>query len=196
MAKRKKKVNTRRVCYGEWKANGEPATWLVRVKPATSRVEFDSTIAQAMSGHAGRTVGCHLSICAQNHPDVFPHNFLLASFTKSTAIIITKMVKRKSAKRFWDAEGVLYAHSHRYLVNLNDYDKGKEFLRKNPDVAERKIYLRPPRVDATGTIVEGKPVGKPGLRFAAHAPRGALARAITAGLIDKSMTTVLREGPA
>ena len=183
-ARRKK---THRIYYNE--PGKTPLWWDVNVTDAAKSVKLKSTLADALAGKAGSTVGCHLSVCAQRNKDVFPHPVIMAAFTRSVCHIIDQV---KNGKPF---HAWRYFHKYGNLVDLNDKDKRKAKIKARPELVEREITLdkpwrNPPRPLAVKQRSEGN-------KAAEHRPKrskvpyGALARAVKAGLVDKPIATAL-----
>src|SRR5665213_2391650 len=98
-----RKSRTARIYYGE-----KPMTlyWTVKVRDATRSSRINGTLAEALVGEPGRTLGCHLSVTAQDHPEAFPHPVLLVSITRSRALVVEKITKGKPS------HAVKYAHNY------------------------------------------------------------------------------------
>jgi hypothetical protein len=179
--KRVKSRKTARIYYGV--SDGEELFWRVTVEDAKNVVKMPGSLIDALSGKAGATIGCHLSNCAQRNANVFPHAVKMASFTKSTALIITAI------KNGQPAHAVRYRHEYSELVDLNDTDKNRRKVKANPKLAERTFTLYPPQVPRSARPGQSRP-GGPSLvtgEKRAVVPRGALARAQRAGLINAAI---------
>lgn len=181
MTQRRKQSRRRKLGRVYYQEPGKPRMWwMVRIKDATKPVRINGTLADALAGTPGTTIGCHLSNCAKRNAVAFPHPVLLASFTNSTLTIITKIVNGAPA------EGVRYRHNYGRLVDLNDTDATKQFVRDHPRMAEREFILyppRPPRKHVPGD--HNKPGHKKNFTGEKQSVvlRGALRRAVKAGLI-------------
>jgi hypothetical protein len=112
----------------------------------------------------------------------FPHDVYFASFTKSSAYIVDKLDKKGQPY-----SAVRYGHRYGYLTDQNDAGTLKKMVQEDPLLMERPFTLRPPRKQS-----EGRPAGD---RTAmdkqrisrVFAPKGALARAVKAGIISKAV---------
>ena len=154
---------------------------------AKKDVVVNGTLKDALLGTPGQTIGCHLSHCALNNAKLFPHPFILASFTASTCSIVTKITNGAPSR------AVRYIHSYGKFVDLNDTDKNKDTILKNPKLANRSFVLRAPagnyrrgarhRVNTTA--------GKSNGASSHVVPRGALARARKAGLVTADLSSAL-----
>ena len=159
--------------------DGDPIFWACPVSDAKEPITMDGTLADALAGKPGLTIGCHLSNCATRNAQSFPHPVIYAVFTKSKAYIIDRWNKSNGRP----AHCVRYAHSLGRFVDLNDKDGKKKLIRKYPEIVERTFVLHPPRkrpsqsetsVGHSKNITnERRPV----------VPYGALRRAKEAGLI-------------
>ncbi len=183
MTTRKKKRRgrrTARIYYGRDTETGEPLYWTVIVHEATSVVELNGSLADAILGTPGSTIGCHLSNCAKRNSAAFSHPCKLAAFTKSSCLIVTKI------KNGTPVEAVRYAHSYGHLVELNDKDRGKAYIRAHPELAERVFRLRPPAKDRGLSTWKHTRRGDGAIRRT-MIPRGALKRAMDAGLVSRGL---------
>lgn len=178
--KKQRRKKTARIYYGMNKKTGDRLYWTVRVKDAKQAVDIDGTLLDAIMGERGSTIGCHLSNCGYHNTDKFPHPFKLASFTRSTCLVVTKITHGTPS------HAVKYSHSYANLVEINDKKLTKGFIRRHPELAERTFTLRPPRAvrpadrDHTST-------GATNYNKRAMVPRGALRRAIDAKLVSPGL---------
>lgn len=171
-----------RIYYSE--PGKKPLFWRVRIHDAKQPVKISSTLLDALKGVPGSTVGCHLSNCAVRNSSAFPHPVLMASFTKTAALIVTT-IKDGAPK-----EAVRYRHSCAALVRLNDTDKAKIAIRKNPKLANRSITLSAPSRPES-RAGEGRVMGtKTGARQSII-NTGALGRAVDAGLVSRPIAKAL-----
>lgn len=159
--------------------------WVAKMTDATKSVTINSTLEHAMSGARGVTIGCHLSNCGLANADAFPHPALLVSFTQSRADVITKFVTGKKH----NCEAVRYKHPYGQWVDLNDKDEHKEWIRANPDKAVRPFTLSP-TIPKKRQIKQNTGAKNEGSRRS-FVPKGALRRAIAAGLIGKAVGDML-----
>jgi len=162
--------------------------WSVRVHDAKKDVTIDGTLMDAINGTPGETIGCHLSNCAISNKSKFPHECILPAFTKGTCHIIDKVTNGKPS------HAVRYIHSYGKLVDLNDTDKTRDTILRNPRLAQTTFTLRAPR----GGRKKGaghastRPTGKRTGESTATVPRGALARARKANLVTADLERVLK----
>lgn len=179
---RRKARKTARIYYGRDGESGEPLYWTVAVTDAKKTVHIDSTVADALAGKPGITIGCHLSKCAKRNAAAFPHDVKLASFTKGSCLIIDK-IKGGEPAHAWR-----YIHQMGKLVELNDTDKDKRYVKTHPEMVQRKIALYRPYQYETSNRGQ---TSSSGIRHAgikkSLIPRGALARARATGLINAEL---------
>jgi hypothetical protein len=166
--------------------------WNVKVSEARRAVTINGSILHALKAHAGVTVGCGLSRMAMDNAKAFPHPVYLASFTKSTALLVDKL-KRNGEP----AHAVLYKHRYGHITDHNDDGTLKRLVKENPSLIERPFILRPPR---PAPLYSGPNAGKTPAhekgqsnRARAFVPRGALRRAVMAGRIGKNVAEQLSE---
>jgi len=191
MSKQRKKAHrkTARVYYGYAK-DGTPLYWRVRVRNATRPVIVKNSLADAMAGTPGTTIGCHLSRCAQHNPKAFDHPVLLAAFSQTAAIILTDIVNGAPSA------GIKYGHRVGRFVTLNDKDPKKLYLREHPEIAEVDFTLYPPK--KLKKEFGAKPRYKDNAREGDKSfvvPRGALKRAIDARLILPGLESAITDEP-
>jgi len=179
MRKRKRK-RTARIYYGQNLDSKERLFWTVPFTEAKETVEIDGSVLDAIRGVRGTTIGCHLSNCAKRNSKQFPHPFVMAAFTKSTAFIITKIKKGKPT------HAVKYDHSYGDLVELNDKEITKSFVATHPELTDRKFRLRPCRPFRGEQRHHGN-TGATNHEKRAIVPRGALKRAVDAGLVTPGL---------
>lgn len=183
MNKRKKAhgrpKHTARIYYGANPASAEALYWPVRVKHATKGVQINGSVIDALKGARGTVIGCHLSQCAMRNADHFPHPCKFAAFTRTTALIVTKIKGGKPV------EAVLYNHGYSRLVDLNDTDISKKYVHDHPELADRKFTLRPPQKTRKANPPRGTQEHRNGDGTkSAVVPKGALRRAVQAGLVS------------
>lgn len=183
-ARRRRPRKTARIYYGVG-ADGEHLYWTVKVTDAKKTVHIDSTVADALAGKPGTTIGCHLSKCAKRNSAAFPHDVKLASFTKASCLIVDK-IKNGKPDHAWR-----YSHLMGPLVDLNDRDKNKGYVKAHPEMVERAITLYHPYKNPArpGDRVGGqkdRPLSDPTSKRSV-VPKGALARAKAAGLINAEL---------
>lgn len=183
-SKRRRPKKTARIHYGP---ESDPTSlyWTVIVRDATRAVKVNGNLADAMSGTPGTTIGCHLSRCVKRNHLAFGHACYLAAFTQTTCLIVTRVKNGKPT------HAIRYAHSCGDLVNLNDKDPRKVYLKEHPEIAARSFTLRPPtqQKQRRGSPPQHMRTVNPeakGTKSAA-VPKGALKRAIDAGLITSGL---------
>ncbi len=175
----RKARKTARIYYG-MSADG-PLYWVVKVTDAKETVHIKSTIADALLGKPGTTIGCHLSQCAKRNAAAFPHAVKLASFTKASCLIIDQ-IKNGRPIHAWR-----YFHLLGPLVDLNDKDKLKRRIKANPALVERTIALyHPYQYETSDRKITSKGTKYPKGDYSkvSKVPKGAMARAINANLIN------------
>jgi hypothetical protein len=126
---------TTRLYYGQQKETGKRLYWTIKVRNATKPVVLNGTVEHAMAGGRGVSIGCHLSNTAEAHKEAFPHPVLYVSFTKSVALVITKITKGQPS------ECVRYRHNYGQYVDLNDKDPSKAAVKAHPDLFNRRFTL-------------------------------------------------------
>jgi hypothetical protein len=185
MSKKKKgrgrPKHTARIYYCANPASADALYWKVRVKHATQRVVINGGLLDALKGERGTTIGCHLSNCSMRNAEHFPHPCLLVSFTNATALIVTKIARGKPA------EAVLYHHSYSGLIDLNDADITKKFVKDHPDIAARKFTLRPPQKPRVRAPLGAQIHRNGDGTKRAVVPKGALRRAVQSGLVSPGL---------
>lgn len=177
---------TVRIYYGV-DAAGDHLYWTVPVRDAQFEVSIDGSLADAMAGKPGTTIGCHLSITAMRNADAFAHPVKLASFTKTAAVIISRIDKGKPS------EAVRYKHSYGRLVDLNDKDASKTYIKMHPGLAERSFVLRPPTKGKSKPGTHNHGDRKPRHQRQFLVPYGAMKRAQDAGLITADLSPFVHE---
>jgi hypothetical protein len=175
---------TTRLYYGMSKTTGKPLYWTMKVKNATKPVRFNSTVEDAMSGHAGLSIGCHLSNAAMNSKEAFGFHVEYVSFTKSGALAITKIVNGQPS------HCVRYRHNYSTYVDLNDKDPSKRVIKEHPELFARQFTLYPYKTyDPHWKPEYGrKETGK--RKFAAMT--GELKRMVNAGLVMIPVSEIAR----
>lgn len=188
--------NFARIPYAANPATGHQLYWRVRVRDAQKPVHVSGRLFDAIKGEPGAIIGCHLSHCALRNAEAFPHPCLLPVFTRSTALIVSKI------KRGKPVEAVRYRHSYAEIVDLNDTDITKNYVREHPEITERTFLLSPPQSRSPGArrpaarrLKQGasrRDVGgpRPGV------PKGALSRATNAGLVNKGLLRLFAHADA
>lgn len=128
-------AKTTRLYYGHNIETGKPLYWTLKVKNATKPVKLNGTIEQAMTGKPGVSIGCHLSNTARANKSAFPHPALYISFTKSVALVVTKIVKGNPS------QCVRYRHGYSRYVDLNDTEPTKAIVTAHPEFFNREFTL-------------------------------------------------------
>jgi hypothetical protein len=187
----KKRSNYGYIYYGP--PGNTEMKWKVKLENGKVDVNVDGHVFHALRTSAGSTFGCHLANCimsAENRRR-FGHPVLIASVNKQTLIIITKFTPNNPN---YDAVGVLYHHRHGQFVDLNDTKEAKKRLKEDPDYFEREFTFLAPRRHTSnptgGHRATYAPVGEGSLR--ALAPRGALQRAVKAGIVAAPVARAMR----
>ena len=167
---------TTRLYYGLHQESGSRLYWTMKVKNATKKVVLNGSVLDAMTGLAGISIGCHLSNVGLANKKAFPHPAVYISFTKSIALVITKIVKGQPA------HCVRYRHNYSQYVDLNDTDPSKTVVKMHPEFFERPFTLYPYKTQLGGAE---KPSGpkEPSTPPAFKMARGELARMKKAGLL-------------
>lgn len=182
---RRKPRRTKRIYYGP--PNKEKRMyWTVTVTDAKEPITFNGTIEQALKGHAGVTVGCAISYTCRENAKAFPHAVYLASITKTTALMVDRLNKAGQP-----THAVIYEHSYPHIISWNDRRELKKMVKEDPSIMERAFTFRPPRKQVQGS---GRNAGKRRLgstRGMAFVPRGAMARAVEAGLMGEHVAEQL-----
>lgn len=195
MVKRRKKAKakkTARIYYNE--PGMEPLWWTVEVSDATRPVKAESTLADALKGVPGCTIGCHLSNTVKRNSSRFPHPVILAAVTKNAMLVVDRFKKGEPCHAW------RYVHHMGKLVDLNDTDKTKRVIKAMPKLAERELTFHPPhkryaRPQSEGVRPRGNLPGNVGNVVGPKSPRvvkGALQRAVKAGLIAAPVARALR----
>jgi len=189
MAKKRRKLPTRRIYYGPPGAETS-LWWNVTTTPAKQNVIIDGNVKHALEASEGETIGCGLSNVAYDNAEAFPHQVYLAAFSKTGAMIVSRT--RKNGE---PAHAVVYAHSYGHITDANDTGTLKKMVKESPDVMERSFTLRVPRKNKpSGKTAHGRGggggVGVP--RGQMFVPRGALARAVRAGRMNAAAAQQLK----
>src|SRR5262249_36102719 len=150
----------------------------VKVSDAKKAVAINGDVLHALRGHAGVTIGCGLSNMAidKTNKNAFPHPVFLASFNKSTALIVDKLRKDGTP-----IHAIRYRHSYGRITDQNDNRTLKRLVKEDPSIIERSFTLRPPRKRPghRSTTSTSSPPGASGRATRrSFVPRGALARAV------------------
>jgi len=159
---------------------GDKMFWRVPVSDAKVDVTLNGTLADALTGKPGVTIGCHLSNCATRNKNEFPHPVFYAVFTKTKAYIIDRWSKRTGSP----SHCVRYSHNLGLFVDLNDKDGKKKLVKQHPEIVERTFVLHPPQKrPSQSNIEEGARKKNVTNDRRPVMPYGALRRAKEAGLI-------------
>jgi len=167
------------------KESGKPLYWTLKVKNATHAVALDGTLEDALSGAPGLSIGCHLSNVTTRNRRSLSHPCLIAAFTKSVALIVTKITDGRPS------HCVRYRHSYGNYVDLND-TKSKKLFRDHPELAERQFMLRP-YITAKPHWKEEYGRKQTGKRKRPYMMRGDLARMVKANLVHSGVRRGLEE---
>ena len=128
---------TTRLYYGVDNTTKERLYWTMKVRNAVKSVKLNGTVEHAMAGKPGLSIGCHLSNTAVANKAAFGHPVIHVSFTKSVALVITKI--RNGAP----TECVRYRHDYGKYVDLNDLDPAKTTIKQHPKLFNRQFTLGP-----------------------------------------------------
>lgn len=128
---------TTRLYYGLHPETDKRLYWTLKVKNATRSILLNGTVEEAMRGKEGLSIGCHLSNVAKANKSAFPHPALYISFTKSVALVITKIIRGQPARC------VRYRHNYGQYVDLNDADPSKAVIKAHPELFNRQFTLYP-----------------------------------------------------
>jgi hypothetical protein len=174
-----------RLYWGRDKSTGERLYFLVYVTHAKQNVKIQGNLMHAMMGEPGVTIGCHLSNCAWDNKEYFPHPVVWhPSFNASTCLVPDEI---RNGQPY---HCVKYEHDYNELVDLNDKDQAKTYVQEHPELVEREYTLKVPRKqkaqkkDKRKSGEHHKPTD-PIPERSQVIPRGALRRAINAGLLPK-----------
>jgi len=167
---------TTRIYHGVHQESGSRLYWDIRVTNATKPVALNGTVAHAMAGKGGVSIGCHLSNMAAANKSAFPHPVMYVSFTKTTALAITKITKGKPA------HCVRYRHNYGRYVDLNDSDPSKRVIKEHPELFNRRFTLRPYK-ESQAHWREEYGRRETGRRSKMQMAKGELARMKKAGLV-------------
>jgi len=172
---------TTRLYYGLEPKTGSLLYWTLKVRNATKPVVLNGTVEHAMAGKKGVSIGCHLSNTAMANKEAFPHPVLYVSFTKSVALVITKIAKGRPT------ECVRYRHNYGQYVDLNDKDPSKAAVKAHPDLFNRRFTL--------GAYKQSQAHWRPeygrretGRRGQLQMVRGEMARMNNAGFVQAVLT--------
>jgi hypothetical protein len=185
--KRKRRTRTRRIYFGP-EGHETSMYWTVRVTDAVAPVTINGTAAAAIRAHRGMTIGCALSVTGVENAAQFGHPVYLIAVTKSTLLAVDQRRQDGSP-----SHAIVYGHSYNKIVELNDDGKLKNAVKVDPTLMERPFHLKPPRKRPGYRSAPGerdrsnRAPGKP------YVPRGALQRAVRAGLVAKSVAQQLTD---
>lgn len=178
---KQKQRNNRRIYYGP-EGRETSLWWTVKVSPAKSSVNINGEVLHALRATPGVTIGCGLSNMAVDNAEAFPHPVYLASFTKSTALLVDRLNKDGSP-----AHAVLYQHRYKHITDANDARTLKRMVKEDPTVMQREFTLSVPRQsNPSGKTAGQTPRDRKGSRGndgKTFMPRGALQRAVRAGRV-------------
>lgn len=172
-------MNKRKIYYGP-KGKETSMYWEVRVSRAKKPVVLNGTL---MQGAAGKSVGCGISDKANGQKSAFPHPVFLISVTATGLFAVDK--KDRSGH---PSHAVWYSHPYSWFVLANDTKQVEKLRETNPEKFEGPFYFNAPRKIRKGAGAGGieKPPGPRGKLKSPHVvARGCLARARTAGFVDK-----------
>lgn len=183
MAKRKaKRRPTARIYYGTEEV---PLWWTVPISDATTNVTINGTLLDALKGLAGETLACHLAECGMRNKKAFGHNVFLISFIKTTCYAVDEMLNGAPS------HAIRYRHKYGKLVDLNDIDASKKFIKEHPELAKQNFVLQMPKKTPYRPGSHHHGTGKENSKRIII-PIGALARARKAGLISAGLEQALK----
>lgn len=180
-------------------------SWLVPTKRAKKPVAINGDISHALQGAAGVSVGCALSNCVLSNKDAFPHPVIFAAVYKSKVFIVSKLDSNGHPK-----ECIEYDHRYGHITDANDARTLKKMVKEQPELMARPFTLRVP---LNRTVEKRKWADRPEevkrkikanekangtsgtskARGAAVAERGALRRAVRAGLVAPGVAAHLQK---
>lgn len=191
---RRAAVRRRRVCidYGP-PGREKKVRWPITVTDARRNVTITGNLAAALRAHPGVTIGCALSEFARENAEAFGHPVLLVSVNPSNMVVVDRQDRNGQP-----THGVRYLHSYgRTIVDNNDTGALRALAREKPGLVERDFILRAPKArrQVPGTHDHGNRAN-PSTTRRVFVPRGALRRAVKAGLIGEhvaeQMTRIAR----
>lgn len=185
LKRRHRKRRTKRIYYGP-EGKEMSMWWTVRYRDATTTVSLNGSVAHALRGLSGRTVGCTISECGIDNSQAFPHPALLISVTKSTVLVVDKLDKQGQP-----CHAVRYGHQYGRIIEANDKGVIKKIVKDDPSFMDRQFKLTPPRVQRP-TGPHANHVKKSNRLNATFVPRGAMKRAVDAGLMSSAVAQQLR----
>lgn len=158
--------------------------WTVRVTDAKRDVTVNGNAAQALAAYQGVTIGCAVSnvVIQPDNAKTFPHPVLLVAVTKSSVLVVDRLNRSGQP-----SHAVRYHHNYGHIVDRNDRGTLKKMVAENPSIMERAFTLRVPRKFRSGEW----PDRKSGRKTVRTVYRGALRRAIEAGLISEAASNQL-----
>ena len=183
----RRKRRTKRIYYGP-KGAELSRWWTVTISLAKEPVTITGKVIHALKGAPGVTIGCGLSNVACDNASAFPHPVKFASFTKSTCVIIDRFKRDGSP-----AHGVLYEHDYKHITDANDGRTLKRMVRADPSIMEREFILQVPRPFLPKPGRSNKPLKKGTGHGQSFIPRGALQRAVRAGLIGENVARQIED---
>jgi len=157
--------------------------WRVKISNASKSLVLSAKLFHALNGHAGSTIACAISNCAMEHKTLFSHPVHFVAVTKTRILVVDKL------KDGAPAHAVRYAHNRPDIVDIQD-TKSKRFMKKHAALLEGDVTLSPPPVAKT-RAGDGRAKGPYNGRKRAFAHRGALQRAVRAGLISKPVAQAI-----
>lgn len=164
----------------------ERMVWIdVRCRKATEGTTINGALVHCLKARAGVDVGCAISLMGADpaNADAFPAKPLMVAVHKTVCVVITKM---RGANR---ADGFIYSHRLGSIVDANDEKTLKKAARENPEMMERPFQLLPyqtttPHKRRGTSGVDSNKNPKPPQTYV---PRGALRRAVKAGIISREV---------
>jgi hypothetical protein len=174
-----------RIYYGRDKVTGEPLYDSVYVTDAKQAVRMPGNMMHALMGQAKQSVACHLSNCGWENKDLFPHVVVgYPSFSRAACLVPDEI----RDGRLYHA--VRYEHDYADLVDKNDFDEAKNYVKEHPELVEREFILRIPHKQKKQGPRKSGEHRKPGDPISPRAqvvPRGSRRRAVAGGLLPKGV---------
>lgn len=168
--------------------------WTVKVRDAKQDVTLNGRMEHVLKSRAGVDVGCTVSNMGadEKNSSAFPHPVHYVVVHKNSALVVDSLKKNGDPKT-----AVLYAHSYGAIVDKNDDRSIKKFALEHPDIIERSFTLRVPRKSVAPHGPNGtwanESKRKHGTGPRSYMPRGALRRAVKAGLIGNHIAEQMKK---
>lgn len=166
--------------------------WDVAVTAAKKDIAINGNVLDALRAFPGVTVGCALSHVAKSNANAFGHPVYLVSVTKSMLLAVDKLNRQGHP-----CHAVQYAHSYGHITDKNDSGTLKKMVKDDPQIIERSFNLRVPRDPRKPEGASAHSTANTGTnRTKAFIHRGALQRAVKAGLIGDNVAAQIADAAA